>query len=230
MPMSSPFTSIKNNIVTWVRDHDERWSFIAVYILGAIALSVFMNLFWVMMLAACHALLKTTRNVIVGQPSPLLSALWQIKLDIALLLFAIVIAVYSQHLFAALGLGQAARGAAIATRFGIIERGLKVFLMTIDDQARLVGAAIRLARRRTNKEKEDGVIPDMAVVVAESGIDPEPYTHVLPWTSIGKGDYFAIIFGILCVTLLATAPALIDITAAETWQTILREISPSKSI
>lgn len=227
--MLSFLIHIKDSIINWIRYHDERWSFIAVYILGAIGLSVFMNLFWVIMLATGHATLKTIRNIIVGQPAPLLSALWQIKLDIALLIFAIVIAVYSEHLFAALGLGQAARGAAIATRFGIIERGLKVFLMTIDDQARLVGAALRLARRRTQKEKNDGTLPDLSTVVAESGIDPEPYIHRLPWKNIGKGDYIAIGFGMLCLSLLLAAPLLIDITPAQTWQTVVHEISPSRS-
>ncbi len=218
----------KNSIVTWIRDHDDRWSFIAVYILGAMALSVFMNLFWVMMLALVHVTLKTIRNMIVDQPAPFLSALWQVKLDIALILFAVTISVYSHHLFAALGLGQAARGAAIATRFGIIERGLKVFFMTIDDQARLVGAALKLARRSRAVEKENAHLPDLPEVVAESGIDPEPYTHTLPWKKVGKGDYFAMGFALLCLTLLVSSPALLGIEPAAALQTILHEISPSK--
>lgn len=221
----------KNKIIVWIRDHDERWSFIAIYILGAIGLSVFMNLFWVMMLAMAHLTLKTVRNMIVGQPAPLLSALWQIKLDIALILFAICIAVYSHHLFAALGLGQAARGAAIATRFGIIERGLKVFLMTIDDQARLVGAAIKLTRRRRAAGKNDAdALPELPDVVAASGIDPEPYTHVLPWTKMGKGDYFALGFGVVCLGLLAFSPIILSIDPGHALHTVLHEISPFRDV
>ncbi len=215
------------SVRNWIREHDDRWSFVFLYVGGAVALSIFMNLFWVMMLMAGNFLLKIYRNYLVGKPAILLTSLWQVKLDIALILFAFVIGVYSEHVFAALGLsqaaraGQAVRGLQMATRFGIIERGMKVFLMTVDDQARIVNAIVK-----ARKKKQAG---GEACIEAAAIPEPQPESGEpdYPWRARwGKGDIFTFTFGGTCATLLLLAPSLTGRETGAVIQALLAQISP----
>jgi len=206
----------------WIKDHDDRWSFVLLYVGGAILLSVFLNLFWVVMLMAGNFCLKVYRNFLVAKPQPFLTSLWQVKLDIGLIFFALAIGLYADHIFAALGLsqaaraGQAVRGLQMATRFGVIERGLKVFFMTIDDQARLVNAIVKA--RSKKKSRVD--IPEEAI--------PEPEAHLpsYPWKRWGKGDIFSVTFGLTCVGLIAAAPWILDMPPMEIGHLILWQLKP----
>lgn len=208
--------------VNWIREHDDRWSFVLLYVGGAILLSVFTNLFWVTMLMTGNFFLKLYRNTLVGKPQPLLSSLWQVKLDISLVIFAVMLGLYAEHVFAALGLsqaaraGQAVRGIQMATRFGLIERGLKVFLLTIDDQARLVNAIVK-ARRK--KQGQIEVTPEMI---------PEPEAHEpdRPWKKWGKGDVFTFVFAGVCFTLVLLAPFILGLEPGEVAMHIIMQLSP----
>lgn len=211
------FDTLRN----WVREHDDRWSFVILYVGGAVALSLFTNLFWVMMLMAGNFILKIYRNYLVDKPLPVLTSLWQVKLDISLIFFAIVIGLYAEHVFAALGLsqaaraGQAVRGIQMATRFGIIERGLKVFLMTIDDQARLVNAVVKARRKKQDVEVPVEAIPE-----------PEASEPSYPWRKWGKGDVFTFAFGGVCITLILLSPWITGVSAEQAMDTILQQIAP----
>ncbi len=211
----------------WIKDHDERMSFILVYVGAAIVLSVYANLFWVIMLMLGHYGLEIWRHSVLEDKRPLLSALWHVKLDIALILFALVIALYAELVIAALGLGQAARagqavrGAQILTRFAIIERGLRIFFLTIDDIARIslivwkvfkgkdgkTGQTMESARAQL-KEEEERIYPE-----AESG-------------KLSKGDIFSLSFGGLCLTLILAAPWITGLGVYETTITLMNELKP----
>ena len=206
----------------WIKEHDDRWSFVILYVGGAVCLSVFLNLFWVVMLMTGNFFLKLYRNYLLAFEKPLLTSLWQVKLDIALVIFALMIGIYAEHVFAALGLsqaaraGQAVRGLQMATRFGLIERGLKVFLMTIDDQARLVNAVVK-ARK---KKKGQIVVPEAALPEADDGYNG------LPWKQWSKGDVFSFAFGGICLALICGAPLLIDHSYDEIFGNIVRQLHP----
>jgi hypothetical protein len=137
----------------WVRDHDDRLSFVLLYIGGAIALSVWLNLFWVAMLMLGHFALEIFRGHLLKAERPIFHALWEVKLDIGLLLFALVVALYADHVLALLGLGQAARagqaarGLQAVAKFGIVERALRILVLTMDDIARLVQAVIKFRKK-----------------------------------------------------------------------------------
>src|SRR5690606_19087725 len=82
---------------------------------------------------------------------PFLRALWCVKLDICLIIFSLMIALYADTIFAVLGLGQVSRAAAGAraiARFGVIERSLKIFFMTVDDMSRVASMGIRRIKSR----------------------------------------------------------------------------------
>lgn len=211
------------SIIDWIHEHDDRLSFVILYIGGAIALSVWMNLFWVIMLMLCHFGLEIVRGRLIGERHPLPHALWEVKLDIALVLFAIVVALYSEHVLAALGIGQAARagqaatrGVQFASRFAVVERALRVALLTMDDIARLIQAAIKFKNRRAVPEPETGPAPD-------SG-DPE----AVAGERMTTGDIVTLAFGATCILLIMLMPTLLGTTPDQLGDQILEELSPYK--
>ncbi len=211
----------------WIKHHDERWSFILLYVGGAIALSIYTNLFWVVMLMLGHFGLEIWRHIIIKAAKPFLQALWHVKLDIALVFFALVIALYADMIMAALGLGQTARagqavrGAQMLTRFAIIERGLRIFFLTIDDIARIamiVWKVLKGKNGKTSREMEDA---RAKLKEEEEHIHPEPKAGRL-----SKGDIFSLSFGGLCLLLIVLAPWITDREVSETAWAIIYELQP----
>jgi hypothetical protein len=201
----------------WVREHDDRLSFVVLYVGGAIVLSVFLNLFWVAMLMLGHFGLEIFRGHLLRAERPVLHALWEVKLDIALLLFALVVALYADHVLALLGLGQAARagqaarGLQVAAKFGIVERALRILVLTMDDIARLVQAVIKLQR----KDAEPAGAPARAG--AHGPAEP---------SAPGTGDVLSLAFAGLCLMLIVLVPPLTGAPAADVGAHILHELSP----
>jgi hypothetical protein len=206
----------------WIREHDDRLSFVVLYISGAIILSIVLNLFWVMMLMLGHFILEIFRGYLIRTERPFTHALWEVKLDIGLVLFALVVALYAEHVLALLGLGQAARvgqaarGLEVAARFGIVERALRIFVLTIDDLVRLVQAAFKFHRR--------GAEPATA--------PPSNHIHsaaeTVPWLSPGRGDMLSLSFAALCLILIVISPSLTGTPVADVTPKILQELSPLK--
>lgn len=211
----------------WVKDHDERWSFILVYVGAAIILSVYANLFWVVLLMLGHYGLEVWRHYVIEVKKPLLTALWHVKLDIALVLFALVIALYAELVMAALGLGQAARagqavrGAQMLTRFAIIERGLRIFFLTIDDIARIGLIVWKVMKGKNGESKRDMEDARAQLQEEEERIHPEAKSGKLT-----KGDIFSLTFGTLCLALILAAPWITGLGVYETALKIITELSP----
>jgi hypothetical protein len=59
----------------WIREHDDRLSFVVFYISGAIILSIVLNLFWVMMLMLGHFILEIFRGYLIRAERPFTHAL-----------------------------------------------------------------------------------------------------------------------------------------------------------
>lgn len=204
-----------------MHDHDDRWSFIVCYVGGAVLLSIYLNLFWVTMLMLANFALKLYRNHLVTAERPFLLALWQIKLDISLIVFAVAIAVYAEHIFAILGIsrmaraGQALRGLHLAARFGVIERALRVLLLIVDDLARIVNALVKSMRRRK-----------AVVNISEEMLQDIAPKSTRPWENPGRGDFFSIGFGAVCFGLILLNPLLTGTPAIEIMARVAAELSP----
>lgn len=211
----------------WVKNHDERWSFILLYVGGAIILSVYTNLFWVSLLMLGHFGLEIWRHIIIRVDKPLLQALWHVKLDIALVMFALVIALYAEMVMAALGIGQAARagqavrGAQMLTRFAIIERGLRIFFLTVDDMARIALIVWKVIKGKNGKANRDMEDARAKLREEEERIHPEPESGKL-----SKGDIFSLGFGGVCLALILLAPIITGAGVLGTVEVILTELRP----
>lgn len=215
----------------WIHDHDDRWSFLAPYIGGAILLSIFMSLFWVAMLMFCHFLLEVWRHRLLEIKNPLIHALWHTKLDFSLVIVAFVIAVYADVIIGALGLGQAARAGQVAARFGVIERSIRSILLTADEAGLFLRALAKGRKKQT--AAVDTVLQEASGQSRDPQMRKDVASHIAmaneddaPWRSPTKGDWFSLGFGGLCVTLILMAPMITAHDFSDIGQIILHELQP----
>lgn len=213
--MSSP---LKN----WLATHDDRWSFIIFYLGAAVVLSIYLSLFWVALLMVVHFFLELAHHLINNEAKPILSSLWHVKLDIALLIFAFVIGVFAEQIIGALGLGQAARaarGAQAVTRFSIIQRSLRVVLLSVDEMGRLIAVAFKniTGKAASAAAQEEQIPQNQSSTTALSK---------LPWQKPEAGDWFSLGFATVCLLLLFVAPLITPHSAADVWHIIATEITP----
>jgi hypothetical protein len=153
----------------WVRHHDERWSFVLLYLGLAVGLSVFVSLFWLLVVAGLHFVLECGRQAHHrdGRAEVLSQALWEIKLDIGLVLLALTLVLYIDVVLGLLGIQSAARAAAVTragarlgSRAAAWERNIRTFLLTVDEMARLAYAAVMVRKGERGAAKARAERPD----------------------------------------------------------------------
>jgi hypothetical protein len=164
----------------WVHEHDQRWSFVLAYLGLAVVLSVLVSLFWLVMVAGIHFLLECIRQALLRRgrtPDVVAHALWEVKLDIGLVLLALTLAVYVDVVFGLLGLQSAARAGAVAragvrlgSRAAAWERNLRTFLLTVDEMVRL-GYGFLMVKRGARKGRR----PEKPVLESETALRPWTY-------------------------------------------------------
>ncbi|HRQ65619.1 MAG TPA: hypothetical protein PKZ76_12290 [Xanthomonadaceae bacterium] len=178
----------------WVAEHDERWLFTLLYVGLAVVLSLWISLFWLVAVVAAHGALEWWSLRQRGFNGPLLGPItWHLKLDIALILFALWLGVYMETLFGIAGLGSLARtGAHAGARFIAWQRVLRGILLTVDDAAQVA----RAVEARVN----GGVVESGDAGTTERGWRGE-------WT---RGDRATLAFGTLWLVLIMLAPWLTE--------------------
>jgi hypothetical protein len=194
----------------WIINHDESWLFTLTYVGLAVVLSIWISLFWLVVVVAMHFLLEWIRQSHFStEPGEVfLRSVWELKLDIALVLFALALTAYMEVVLGVAGLGGAARlGLQGGARFAGWSRVLKGVLLSLDDAAQ-IGRAVLM---RSSSQSDEDVPP-----VTES-----------PWRRRWSvGDHIAIWLGAACLLLLAAAPALTLHTYPSLWAALLAELHP----
>jgi hypothetical protein len=136
----------------WIRDHDQKWLFVVCYLGLAVVLSVFVSLFWLAAIGAIHFALEIFRQAHYrnGAWNVVAHALWETKLDIALIILALTLVLYVEVVMGILGLqsaGRAAAGSRAVARLAAWERNLRTALLTADEAARIAHAGVTFAKR-----------------------------------------------------------------------------------
>jgi hypothetical protein len=214
----------------WIREHDERWTFVVLYLGLAVGLSVFISLFWLLVVAGLHFALEWGRQSHYrdGRAEVLGHALWEIKLDVGLVLLALTLVLYIDVVLGLLGLQSAARaaavtraGARIGSRAAAWERNIRTFLLTVDEMARVGYAAWMLRRKRAAGE---------SVEVEPAPVEEKPVGPGEGWRGPwGMGDRIGILLVAAGVLLLFVAPFLTAHDWASAAATILAELRPFPS-
>ena len=200
----------------WIHDHDDRWLWTVLYVGGAVVLSVFISLFWLVALVAIHGALEWVRQrrIDPNTAGVIARVAWELKLDIALVLFAFVVALYMDLLLGVAGLGGAARvGAQVASRGGAWARAIRGVLLSIDDAAQLV----RAASRGDAGADGDGQQRSMTQAKLRWG------GWLGPW---GVGAWLSLGLAGAAMAMIAIAPLATGSSAAETVEQLLVELHP----
>lgn len=201
----------------WIITHDDSWLFIVLYIGAAVVLSIWISLFWLVAVVAGHGVLEWIRQSHLHQRrrTILLEVLWELKLDVGLVLLALALTLYMDVVLGVVGLQYVARLGAAArssARFLAWQRAIRGVLLSVDDIAQ-VARAVTINRGRS----EGG----------EATITP-PVT--LPWGSWqgkwGKGDWIALSLMVLCLLLIVISPLLTYHTFGSAFTTVLAELHP----
>jgi hypothetical protein len=240
-------------VYAWILQHDDRWSFIALYVSLAVVLSLWISLFWLVALVAVHLAFELVRQGAAGAAGTerFGLALWEVKLDIALVLFALALSLYMEVVLGVLGLQAAARAGSAAnasirtgSRALAWERGLRGILLSVDDAAQ-VGRVV--GRRRAGQNGEDAALAQhaaagtqhtVAVALEPDGFGetrsaaPEidataPVERSAGWQGRwGIGDGVAVALAVACAVLILAAPKLTGVTVPEAVATLKTELHP----
>jgi hypothetical protein len=194
------------SIHDWIINHDDSWVFIIGYVTLAVVLTLWISLFWLVVVVLLHAWFEwiCQRAVDKDIPGVLARIGWELKLDVALILFALALDVYMGFLVGIVGLGHGARaGVQAGARFAVIQNALRGVLLSIDDVVQVVRMVVAKKRRDRDGGGEDGSLEADAAV--ESA--PQQFSRwgawVQPWS---KGAWFSMAFGAICLILLLIAP------------------------
>jgi hypothetical protein len=197
----------------WILNHDDSWWFIVPYIGLAVILSIVLSLFWLVMVVMVHIVLETLRQWYIKPEfwGVISRVLWEVKLDIILVLFALVLSLYMELTLGILGIGNVARAGALAgSRALVLQRVLRAILLSLDDMAQV----LRVLLRRKGGKDDD------------TEADAEP-TLPSSWTgNWSRGDVFTIGFGVVCILLIVAAPIITHHTPSSTLETLIGELHP----
>jgi hypothetical protein len=183
----------------WVVNHDDSRVFLVGYLGLALVLSIAIGLFWLVALVGVHWAFEYVRARHQGEGGwrAVGSALWAVKLDVALVLFALVLALYLKFVLGVLGLQAVGRaGAAVqagargGVRFAAWEKVIRGTLLAADDAVQGVRAVSALRAQRTGDGEGDAA----EVAVTGGG------------RRLGVGDWLSLGIGAVCLALILIAP------------------------
>ncbi len=227
--MKSPETAApQTSLRAWIINHDESRAFIVAYIGLAVVLSAFVSLFWLVVVVGVHFVFEYIRQRHLAAASGRVwrSALWELRLDLALIVFAMVIALYMEYVIGVAGLRLAPRlgravtaGSRGTARFAAWSRVLRAILLSLDDAAQVVRAAVM---RRSRKDAQE--VP--ATTLEEDERDAPSGQAAVKQKGWGLGDWFIALFFGLSVGLLLLTPALTDHSVMSALQAMVRELHP----
>ncbi len=169
------------NIKQWLIEHDEKTLFTILYIGLSVLLSVFVSLFWLLAIVGVHAIIEYTALKHKREKRIFFELFWHIKLDLALVFFALFLSLYIEAMF---GLLIAKYGTRFAS-FLAYQNALRGIFMTMDDMARGVKALFTIAKKKqsipkkeTEQERKASILDYLSIallMVSIVGILLSPY-------------------------------------------------------
>ena len=226
----------------WIQRHDESWLFVAIYIGFAVVLSVWLSLFWLVLMVGIHFLFEIIRHSRThdGWVARLSVASWEIRLDVALVLLAFAVALYMDAIMGIVGLQSAGRAAVatstasrVGTRAVAWQRMVRAVVLGFDDVANAIRAVL-MRKGETAAPAVAGAVP-----VAEEG-EPEevapamasssdlPSSSRLPGWAEPWGFWDRMTMGLMgaCIAAMVIAPPLTGSTYPAALETLREELQP----
>jgi hypothetical protein len=226
------------SLISWITDHDNKTLFIVLYIGLSIVLSIAISLFWLLFVVLIHFAFELIKQSKVqsGDRNIFYESLWETKLDFALVVFALLLAVYLDFIFGVAGLGAAARGGTMAatrtgagaantgakvvqvsTRFAAIQRAIRGIILSLDDVANAAKSFFQ--RKKPKSEKINN--PEKNIAGNQYAASGSSWTS--KWSVI---DYIGIVLFAVSALLILLAPVLIGMSWAEIISIASEEFHP----
>jgi hypothetical protein len=202
----APSVTQRSAIHAWVVNHDESKLFLVLYLTLALVLSIAIGLFWLVALVVVHFAFEHVRASHEGFTgrAALGRALWNVKLDVALVLFALVLALYMHVVMGVLGLHAVSRAGALAQagarggiRFAAWEKVIRGILLSADDAVQGVRAFAAVRARKKGGAGVPAAQPDRG-------------------GRLTKGDHFTLALAAVCTGLILASPWM----GHESWQAV----------
>lgn len=215
------------SLINWITDHDNKTLFVVLYIGLSIVLSIAISLFWLLFVVLIHFAfeLVTQNRLQTGAKNIIYESLWETKLDFALVVFALLLAVYLDFIFGVAGLGAAARGGAMAatrtgagaantgakvvqvsTRFAALQRAIRGILLSLDDVANAAKSFFQRKKPKSDK------INDPEKNIAGNNHAGSGSSWTAKWSVI---DYTGVVLFAVSALLILLAPVLIGMSWGE---------------
>lgn len=192
---------MKQKLKSWVITHDEKTLFTILYIGLSVILSIYISLFWLVVIVAIHCIMeyislkyKNTKNI-------LFELFDHMKLDFALITFALFLSIYMEAVF---GLLIAKYGTRFAS-FIAYQNTFRAILMSLDDLAQAIKALFSIKNKNKNPLE----------------ISKE---EVLKKNSIS--DYIAFFLLFSSIIGILFSPYILDIGAIEIIEKLKLELTP----
>jgi hypothetical protein len=177
----------------WIIDHDQSWLFTFGYVGLALVLSIWISLFWLVFVVLIHGVLEWIRQS-HADPRPtgvMARVAWELKLDAALILFALALSAYMDVVLGLTGLGGAAKLAQAGTRAAGWTKAIRGALLSVDDAAQIARALFKKSGPSSGAE------------------NPNPFCYWGGWNQKwSRGNCLTLVFGLLCIILILIAPLL----------------------
>lgn len=211
-----------DRLLQWIIDHDDSWLFIGSYVGLAVVLSIAISLFWLLVVVAIHGVFEWIRQSYSpyrDRWSVVARVGWELKLDVALLFLALVLAVYMDVILGAAGLGSAARlGIQAGARFTGWQNILRGVLLSVDDAAHVVRAIGRSSHGCVEQPDDDTAVPAPVSIPRRWGGWQQPR-----W---GVGDWVALALLAVCTVLILVGPWLSPHDSREILAVLAEELHP----
>jgi hypothetical protein len=210
-----------HSVRDWIVHHDDSWLFLVLYIGLAVVLSIWISLFWLVAVVGVHFAFEWVRQQTLrsGFGNILFEVLWELKLDIALVLFALALSLYMDVVLGIVGLRSAARlapaaqaGLRSSARFAAWQRVIRGILLSVDDAAQVA--------RAVTVNRSDAVEGEKTTAVAEA------VTHSSWRGRWGTGDWISAALGAACILLILLAPSFTEHTFVSAATTLAEELHP----
>ncbi|ASB49980.1 hypothetical protein [Alkalitalea saponilacus] len=226
------------SLINWVSQHDNKRLFIVLYIGLSLVLSITISLFWLLFAVLIHFMFELIRqNQIYKKPKHIfLESLWETKLDFALVVFALWLAIYLDFIFGIAGVGAlarvgvqsashsgsvAAKGAEISVRFATWNRAIRGILLSLDDAG---NAAKAIYQSKSSKKDSYESGYDANVINSNSDENTKVSTSWRnKWNVI---DYMAVCLFLLTFVLIVLAPFILNISFAGIISVAMEEFHP----
>jgi hypothetical protein len=230
------------NVHTWIIQHDDKWLFVILYVSLAVVLSIWISLFWLVFVVGIHIVFESIRQVhLQKKPGRVITeVLWEVKLDLALVIFALALSIYMEMVVEAVSLGLAARLAALSrtsrvasllqgglrggVRFAGWQQAFRGVLLSVDDLAQIARA---FGRRKSGESDLTETVPEAAAVVEPITLENLSTSKWGSWGETwGKGDWISVGMAVIFLVLILASPWLTDHTAGSALAVLAEELHP----